>query len=89
MSNQKLSFTEQFHNSYLTRVSTQILRFDHNYGYPKPEVAVDNPKEYECKRKKYIEIIMEYRQHKRETKIRLPIYNRDSTISRPDRLQIK
>lgn len=51
---------------------------------------MDNPKEYECKRKKiYIEIIMEYRQHKREAKIRLPIYNRDSTISRPDRLQIK
>lgn len=40
-------------------------------------------------KEKNIEIIMEYRQHKREATIILPIYNRDRTISRPDRLQIK
>ena len=57
-----------FHTYSLAGVYTEIRGLDQLYGYPKPERAVDPPKEYEFKRK-IIEMSMECMQHKRETKM--------------------
>lgn len=57
-----------FHTYSLAGVYTEIPGLNQLYGYPKPEIAVDSPKEYELK-KKIIEISMECKQHKKETKM--------------------